>query len=279
MKKRFISAGIIGLFLIFNLYFYKTVILNITISILAGVAVYELLLATKYINNRLLAGACLAFASMIPFFKIRYFSRLMIPVGIIFVFVLFMIMITHYKTVKIEEIGLAFFISIVVPFAFSSLVYLRDKFIDIKYLSMFYILMSLSSAWTSDSGAYLIGTFLGKTPLIPEISPKKTVEGLFGGIISSTVVGFLFSLIFSYFFYKSGMSLKIHYFRLLIILPLASIMGVLGDLSASLIKRQCSIKDFGEIIPGHGGILDRFDSVLFVVPFYYLIEIFFPLVK
>ena len=112
---------------------------------------------------------------------------------------------------------------------------------------------------------------------MPEISPKKTVEGVVGGVISLLIFGVIISLIFSYLFYKTN--IHINYFMMFLTLPIASVMGVLGDLSASLIKRQCAIKDFGTIMPGHGGVLDRFDSVLFTVPFYYLVELFFSLIK
>ena len=255
------------------------IILNIAISIISVMAVYEFLLATKYIQNKLLAYICLTFSALVPFFELLNIYKIVIPICILFVFILFVVMLLKYETVKIEQIGLVFFISVVIPFAFSTLIYIRDKFVNLPYVAMFYILMSLGSAWVSDSGAYFIGTYLGKTLLVPKISPKKTVEGVLGGVISFMLYSIILCLIFSFIFFKSDCSLHISYFNVLITAPIASVFGVLGDLSASLIKRQCCIKDFGNIMPGHGGVLDRFDSVLFTIPFYYLVEIFFPLIK
>lgn len=279
MKQRMISAGVGIILLIFVLFFYKTIMFNIAISIISAIAVYELLLATKYIENILLAITCLSFSVLISFFKTSLVYKFIVPICTVFVFVLFIIMIFKYDSVKIEQIGLSFFISVVIPFAFTILIYIRDKFIDTPQVAMFYILLSLGSAWISDSGAYFAGTFLGKNKLAPHISPKKTIEGVIGGVISSIIFGVILSLIFSYLFFRSNSNLHINYIRLLVTMPLASIVGVLGDLSASLIKRQCAIKDFGVIMPGHGGVLDRFDSTLFTIPFYYLMELFLPLVE
>lgn len=277
MKQRIISS-VVGIFiLICVLLFYKTIVLNIAISIISAIAVYELLLATKYVENNVLAATCLIFSISVPFFRTFNVYKFLVPISIVFVFVLFMIMIAMHDIVKIEQIGLSFFISVIIPFGLSTLIYIRDKFITSPYVSIFYMLLALGSAWVSDSGAYFIGTFLGKTPLVPEISPKKTVEGVVGGVISLLIFGVIISLIFSYLFYKTN--IHINYFMMFLTLPIASVMGVLGDLSASLIKRQCAIKDFGTIMPGHGGVLDRFDSVLFTVPFYYLVELFFSLIK
>ena len=277
MKQRIISSIVGIVILICVLLFYKTIILNIAMAIVSVIAVYELLLATKYVENNVLAATCLIFAVSVPFFRTFNVYKFLVPISIVFVFILFMIMIAMHDIVNIEQIGLSFFISVIIPFGLSTLIYIRDKFITLPYVSIFYMLIALGSAWVSDSGAYFIGTFFGKTPLAPEISPKKTVEGVIGGIVSSLIFGVIISLTFSYLFYKSNM--HINYLRVFLTLPVASIMGVLGDLSASLIKRQCAIKDFGTIMPGHGGVLDRFDSVLFTVPFYYLIELFFPLIK
>jgi len=133
---------------------------------------------------------------------------------------------------------------------------------------LYYILIF---TWVSDSGAYLAGRKYGKRKMAPIISPKKTIEGLIGGIIS----GFIFNLIFTYFFMKSGN-------RFFITIPLSILLSVVcvwGDLCASVIKRAVDIKDYSHIIPGHGGIVDRLDSILynivFVVFYLNLVDKFF----
>jgi phosphatidate cytidylyltransferase len=109
-------------------------------------------------------------------------------------------------------------------------------------------------------GAYFVGVSLGKTKLCPEISPKKTVEGALGGIISSVIVSLVITLCFS----KFDKILPV----MLLTIPLC-VVGIAGDLFASIIKRKVGIKDYGNLIPGHGGILDRVDSVLFISPLVY----------
>lgn len=122
---------------------------------------------------------------------------------------------------------------------------------------LLYIVFALVVVWSTDSGAYFVGRKLGKHKLWPEISPKKTVEGFVGGIVIAVIAATIFELI-------SG--LDVNWAVLLIVTVVASIIGQLGDLVESAIKRHYGVKDSGNILPGHGGILDRFDSLLFVLP-------------
>ena len=121
-------------------------------------------------------------------------------------------------------------------------------------------------------GAYFVGSFFGKTKLCPEISPKKTVEGAIGGMVVNMLVLVLIGWIYELLF-----PADVNYISMLLIGFGSSVISILGDLSFSLIKRSCNIKDFGQVIPGHGGILDRFDSVIFVSPFVYYICLWLPL--
>lgn len=116
--------------------------------------------------------------------------------------------------------------------------------------------------WSTDSGAYFIGKSMGKRKLWPEISPNKTVEGFIGGIVTAVVLSFVFQAVTG--FLPS-------YLLVMFITLLLSIFGQLGDLVESALKRHYDVKDSGTILPGHGGILDRFDSFLFVLPFLYLL--------
>ncbi|PEQ93802.1 phosphatidate cytidylyltransferase [Bacillus sp. AFS006103] len=120
-----------------------------------------------------------------------------------------------------------------------------------------YILYSLFIMWATDSGAYFIGKALGKTKLWPEISPNKTVEGSIGGVVCAVVIAVLFVL-FS--------NINVGLISLMGITVVLSIFGQIGDLVESAFKRHFNVKDSGKILPGHGGILDRFDSLLFVWP-------------
>ena len=111
--------------------------------------------------------------------------------------------------------------------------------------------------WMNDTGAYLIGSQIGKTPLFPRISPKKTWEGSLGGVAVGIGVGYILSLFFN----------ELSTSQWLILSVIVVIFGSLGDLIESMLKRSLNIKDSGNILPGHGGMLDRFDAFIFVVPF------------
>ena len=133
-----------------------------------------------------------------------------------------------------------------------------------------YIWLVFIIAFGTDIFAYFTGVFLGKHKLCPTLSPKKTVEGAVGGIAGALVL----SLIFGHFFLEEGHTLNAGF---IIMILIGSVVSMLGDLSASAFKRQMGIKDYGKLIPGHGGILDRFDSVLFVAPYlYFYIAIVLP---
>lgn len=131
-------------------------------------------------------------------------------------------------------------------------------------LGLIYILLALFTIWATDSGAYFIGKSLGKRKLWPEISPNKTVEGFFGGIFSALIVGVLF-YVFS--------SLDYTLLQLLLISLIIAIFGQLGDLVQSAYKRHYGVKDSGKLLPGHGGILDRLDSLIFILPILHLLHV------
>lgn len=128
--------------------------------------------------------------------------------------------------------------------------------ITIRLGGLNYFLFILFIIWATDSGAYFIGKAFGKRKLWPEISPNKTIGGAVGGIIMALIVGVLFQLIYP--FDKSMITV-------IVITIVISIFGQIGDLVASAIKRHYQVKDSGKIFPGHGGILDRLDSLLFVL--------------
>ena len=125
----------------------------------------------------------------------------------------------------------------------------------------YYYLLIFIGAWTTDTFAYFTGFFLGKHKLIPEISPKKTVEGSIGGILGCALSFVVWGLIVG-----AVTDLHVHYGFLIVTGIIVSVISQIGDLIASLLKRERGIKDFSHIFPGHGGILDRFDSILAVSP-------------
>ncbi|MCY4404173.1 MAG: CDP-archaeol synthase [Candidatus Poribacteria bacterium] len=135
----------------------------------------------------------------------------------------------------------------------------------IDNIGMHLIFLLIGTVWCSDTGAYLIGRAVGKHKLISQISPRKTVEGTIAGIVVGTIISIVFSLIF--------LNQTLSLLNAAIIGLLLSVLGPLGDLSVSLMKRTIGVKDSGDVIPGHGGFLDRCDSLIFSTPvLYYYIE-------
>ncbi|WP_078413224.1 phosphatidate cytidylyltransferase [Priestia abyssalis] len=130
-------------------------------------------------------------------------------------------------------------------------------FIEIRENGLAYVFFALFIIWATDSGAYFIGRAMGKNKLWPEISPNKTVEGSVGGVVCAIVVAAIFQVI---------APVEDSIVKLLIIAVVLSVFGQVGDLVESAFKRHYGVKDSGNILPGHGGILDRFDSLLFVWP-------------
>jgi phosphatidate cytidylyltransferase len=135
-------------------------------------------------------------------------------------------------------------------------------FIETRYEGLVYVFFALFIIWATDSGAYFIGRAIGKRKLWPDISPNKTIEGSIGGIICALIVAVIF-LIFT--------DINAAFLQLIIITIVLSAFAQIGDLVESALKRHYGVKDSGNILPGHGGILDRFDSLLFVLPLMHFI--------
>lgn len=130
------------------------------------------------------------------------------------------------------------------------------------------VLLALFIVWATDTGAYMIGRQIGRRKLLPRVSPNKTVEGSLGGIASAVLVSFVFMLV------DKSVYAPHNFFVMLILVALFSVFAQFGDLVESAIKRHYGVKDSGNLIPGHGGILDRFDSMIFVFPIMHFFGLF-----
>lgn len=177
-------------------------------------------------------------------------------------FILFLISITYLLRCKNDILDIAMtFVGIFYVAIFLDFIVLTLNDFEFGYI---YVWLIFIISFATDTFAYFTGYLFGKHKLIPKVSPKKTVEGSVGGILGST----LCSILFAYMF-------KLAILPIAIIGSLGSIVAQFGDLFASSIKRYVGIKDYGKLIPGHGGILDRFDSVILVAPFVYYAIMFF----
>ena len=247
------------IFLVF--YFAPPIAMPIAISILSMIAVHEVLWSTGFVKNAKLSTYSIILAGLIPFWTYidqGAFSALC-AVFVYFTLVFVEAISSHY-TVTMEKMGGAFFFATLIPYFLSSFIRL-DQMDGGKYL----ILTPLVAAFLSDSFALFGGMLFGKHKLAPELSPKKTVEGAVCGLVGAAVSMVVYGVVMQLYF-----SLQVNYLLMVLYGFAGSLVSQLGDLSFSYIKRQYNLKDFGNIFPGHGGVLDRFDSVIFCAP---LIEI------
>ena len=283
MKQRLTSAAIGLAVLAVVLYFFDTLLVNLLAALICALAVMELLHATGLTRYRTLTAVSIAFSAFLIFVNAGPLLELFAPCCCLYAVFCFCYLLAHHDRMDARDLSYSLMMTLLVTVSFYCLVTIRDR--SSAQLGVFYLVMVFGSAWWSDAGGYFVGTFFGKHKLCPAISPKKTVEGLVGGVVNAILgnllVAFLFQEISStlmplgYF----DQLVQVDLMRVLLVTPALSLLGVLGDLSASVIKRQNGIKDFGNIMPGHGGVMDRFDSVLFVSPVMFLIFKFFPLIS
>ncbi|MBQ4043254.1 MAG: CDP-archaeol synthase [Clostridia bacterium] len=263
MLKRTITA-IVFILIIFPVYLFSdTFILPVAVSALSVMGVYEILkcIGTGKIA-RISVPAYILAAAIPPF--VRLFADchdfLAIYMLIMMAYLIFLLscgVFSHGK-LDVEKIAVSYMGVLYVISAFLCMIVLRDRTHGI-----YIFFMAMFGPWGSDVFAYLCGRFFGRHKLIPDVSPKKTVEGAIGGIVfdgfAAITFGFIVSLIDSTITY-------VGYPQLFLAGMIISLVSQVGDLIASFIKRKYGIKDYGNILPGHGGILDRFDSVLTVMP-------------
>lgn len=239
---------------------------------ISGFVALALLVLLFYLGDYAVSIACIIFSLLMIFeynraVKIRgsmiaYFSALIMSSAVIFRLpvepIVALIISAHivlfvFTKCTIGEFALSSLsiLYIVLP-VFFGLRILRD-------FGIMTFLLSLLIPMCTDIFAYIVGKWIGRTPLIPKISPKKTVEGLLGGVIFSTVLSALYI-----HFFIVDVTGKLAYFVVLAVC--FSVLSQFGDFAASKIKRELGIKDYGDLIPGHGGVMDRFDSYLLVFP-------------
>ena len=268
MKTRIIT-GVVAIALFVPIcIFSNTVVFPIAIAVLAAVGVNEMAKCLGMNKNLVLTIPMYIIAAALPmlrFFLIKqshFLSAAMIAIFFMLMYSLVYVMLRKNQD-KISDIITFFGLFVYIVGCFSSIVCVRCMSGG-KYV---YLLVFLG-AWVCDTFAYFTGRFLGKHKLIPEISPKKTVEGSIGGIVFTIIAFVIYGLIVNKVW---GDKIHLSYILLVVLGLASSIVSQIGDLVASAIKRQYDIKDYGKLFPGHGGVLDRFDSVMLVAPVTYIV--------
>lgn len=277
MLKRTITGVVATLFAVGILALRDTPALSVVVAIFAVIAAREIEKVIG-IRNKSIYYISLVFSGAVPLFY-EYRSELVcaginIPVTavvVVYCVVLFMLMLTDFEHTKFEEVASVIVSTTFVPWSFSTLIFLNDmsetypdKF-DFHY-DLFFILFGLFAAWLADSFAYFTGRFFGKHKMCPNISPKKTIEGAIGGVIGAVISNVVLFTVFDRCYFTVH---TIGYGWVIAVSAVLAVIGICGDLTASVIKRNFGVKDFGNLFPGHGGVMDRFDSALFVLTMLY----------
>ena len=256
MLTRILTACVLIPLLVLILFFSGTLVYPIAWAILAGIAVFETFRVFGRGKDFWLSIPAYLIALGLPFGYFFSGFGTKILLAAILVYLLWVISVTVFRrgTFSFADAASLFVVVIYISVGFAALSAIRYGFGDFgKYLC----LLAFIGPWVTDTFAYFTGRFFGRHKLIPEVSPKKTVEGSVGGTVFCVVGYIVFGLIMQF-----GYGFTVTYWMLGIAGLLVAVISQIGDLIASLIKREHGIKDYGKIFPGHGGVMDRFDSVL-----------------
>jgi phosphatidate cytidylyltransferase len=235
--------------------------------VFSAVAVNELLHNTGLVRHSRMLVYTMVAAFLVPlwcYYGCRYPAAL---AGILVFYVaLFSELLLAQTKIPFSEAALCMTAGLIIPYLFAALV----RMVMMCH-GRYFILLPFAAAFLSDIGAYFVGVTMGKHKLCPVISPKKTVEGFVGGVVTAVLGMLLFAFLVQRF-----CGLQVNYPLALVYGLFGAVAGVMGDLSMSVIKRQAGIKDYGRLIPGHGGILDRFDSVMITAPLTEVLVLIIP---
>ena len=267
MKNRLLVAGVGVPLILLVLYVLPEPLTPTFVALLSAIGTYEAMHAIG-MNHPRIALYTAVVAMIVPFWVYGGESRTVaLAVLLVYLILVFVEAFLSRFRVKIERVGSALFFALVISYCLSSIV--RIGMMDLRTS---YILLPIALPFAVDAAAMLTGMFMKKRKgeegirkLAPVLSPKKTVEGSIGGLVAGLVGALLYGLVFHLI-----TEVTVNYYFLAVYGILGAVISQFGDLSFSYIKRTRKIKDFGTLLPGHGGVLDRFDSVIFCAP---LVEI------
>lgn len=270
-KTRLLSGIVLVAIMVVTLYFGGFFTLGMT-AFISVVGVYELMRIPKNASKTLLVVTELATVVYYvllglgyTFESYQYYYLLLLSV---FLMALMCFYVFAYPKYELADIMLPFF-------SFFYVTVMLSYIFQVRFLpngGLFVVLVFLS-AWGNDTCAYCVGVLFGKHKMSPKLSPKKSVEGFLGGVIGAALLGMGYAFVYAHFANENVTAGLLAAFAA--ICGIGGMISVVGDLAASAIKRQYEIKDYGKLIPGHGGIMDRFDSMIMTAPIvYYLVTLF-----
>ena len=270
MKTRIIAAAVLVPVLFLVVLVAPKEVAAVIMGALQAIAAYELLYRTKLVTKPRLVvySVVMAFAIALWSFADAIHAYFVLMVLAYFLLMFSEMMRDHVK-IRFETLSMCFVGGLVVPYLMSAVVRILTMSIG-RYV----ILIPFVVACICDAGAYFIGLKFGKHKLAPVVSPNKTIEGALGGLAACVLAMLLYALILDL-----PLKFDVNYGAAILYGVLGCLVGELGDLCFSVIKRQTGIKDYGNLIPGHGGVLDRFDSILAVAPLIEALLLIMPIVN
>lgn len=258
LKTRVKTAAVLTAIILPLLIFSHVPYLLSTFAALLSVSgVYELYHGANLLHKKGFLALSMILAALIPMVEIPFYLSLILPTVFPLILLCFLIAMLRIDEMPVPGLITTFFLSLTVPLFFASIPLLRTVPYGLLYLLLFVLVCV-----TTDAAAYFVGRSKGRNKLAPSVSPSKTIEGALGGAVTTVIVSMLFCILVELF-----TGTPVHYPAVMLYAAVTSVIAQIGDLSMSLFKRRVGIKDFGKILPGHGGILDRFDSQLFAAPF------------
>jgi len=267
MKTRILTAAIAVPLLLIVVLVLPKIVAAIMFGLMCAITAYELLCATGLAKKIRLVVYAMVMAFLVSLWSYLGCSQVWAVAGILlFSAALFTEMMLSHIKLRIERIAVCFVAGVLIPYMISSII----RILAVDGTGRFFVMIPFIIAFISDSGAYFAGLYLGRRKLAPVISPKKTVEGAIGGVVAAVAFMLLYMLIVDLAF-----DFTVNYLLVIVYSIVCSAAGVFGDLCFSVIKRQTGIKDYGTLFPGHGGVLDRFDSMIIVAP---LVEVLLTLI-
>ena len=258
MKQRIITGAVLAVLMIAIFALSGTVVYPVIMTLLCFIGTWEMLGCVGHEKNYYLSVPAILVSVLSPVIAYFFGYGAMLAVVMSYITVLLAESVFFDEKVKVTDVSTVFLTTLYVVLCFTALLRLRYVSTGAQYI---YILVFVA-AWITDTFAYFTGCFFGKHKLIPKISPKKTVEGAVGGVVFCVVAFVIYGIVVNR---VTGTEMNL--WLLAGVGCVMSVISQIGDLVASSIKRTYGIKDYGNIFPGHGGILDRFDSIMILSPF------------
>ena len=272
MKQRIITGALFAIFMIAVAVLSGTLVYPFVFTLFSIIGAIEMLGCIGTRNSLIISVPSLIYAAVCPVIAYNFRYGVMFAITSVYLVIMLTSLVFKNEKIKAEDVCTTFTMIAYTTICFSSLIRLRYVTTDVgadtgEIIGQFFFLLVFVAAWITDTFAYFTGVFFGKHKLCPKLSPKKTIEGSMGGVIFCVAAFIIYGMAVA----KLNPTLVPNYAGIAVVGLCMSVLSQMGDLLASVIKRTYGIKDYGNLFPGHGGVLDRFDSVLILAPFLLLL--------